>query len=122
MSVPGGVGGAEYLLTAFFSAMAAFFGYLSRRGAKKNERKLDSVHGDTQEIKHQTNGALQEKIAEAIKHSVTHDELVQAVAQEAIRDYLDGMLMAHLADDEASGPDILHDPMHIAERRKQRDD
>lgn len=115
-AVPGGLGGAEYLLTAFFSAIAAVFGYLTRRSAKRNATKLDTVV-------HQTNGQLQEKIRSAIVESVTHDELVRAVSEEAIRDYLDGLLEAHLANDDAGDGDILNDSTHITERRRAaRDD
>lgn len=122
MHIPGGVGGAEYLFTAFFSAMAAFFSYLSRRGAKNNEQKLNSVHTDTQQIKDQTNGALERKIRDAVKGAVNHDELVRAVSEEAIRDYLDGLLLARLADYDEGQPDILHDASGITERRKHTDE
>lgn len=121
MDVPGGIGSLEYLLTAFFSAIAAILGYLSRRGVKQNSQQLN-------QIEHQTNGQLEEKIAAAVQKAVTHDELVSAVRDEAIRDFLDGLLVAHL-DDEEDAPksfdpqvlaalDMLHSSNRITDRRQ----
>lgn len=88
--------------TAAFSFGAAVFGYLARRSGKQNGTKLDTVQ-------RQTNGALEEKIKRAIQASVTPDDMRRAVAEEAIRDYLDGMLSAHLSDED-SPPSLLSRP------------
>jgi len=106
----GGVASLEYLLTAAFSATAAVFSWLAKRHGKRNEDKLET-------IEHQTNGALTEKIGEAVKAAVSHDELVRAVSEEAIRDYLDGLLEARLRDDY--GDEIITRISDITERRKE---
>lgn len=108
--IGGGVAGVEYLLTAAFSATAAVFSYLAKRHGKTNEAKLET-------IEHQTNGELSKKISEAVKKAVSHDELVRAVSEEAIRDYLDGLLEARL-NDEDYAQEITSRISDITERRK----
>jgi len=88
--------------TAAFSFGAAVFGYLARRSGKVNGKKLDTVQ-------EQTNGALEEKIRRAIQASVSPDELRRVVAEEAIRDFLDGLLVSHLSDEDPP-PSLLSRP------------
>ena len=125
MFVPGaGTTPLEYLITSAFSFGAAVFSWLARRSGKQNRRSIENdVKPSLRVLEARTNGELLDKIRTAVREEVSHDELVRAVSEEAIRDYLDHLLLSRLAEDNGDPyPNILDNPRSITERRHPHDD